>query len=472
MKKESPVISRRKFFGQASCAAISGVSVLNTLLNLRLAGDLAAAEPPADNEYRALVCLFLNGGNDSYNMLIPRGDAEYAEYATIRQDLALAKDSLLPINPQNSIGKQLGVHPGMPEIANLFEAGKAAFIANVGTLVEPVTKAQYNANSVSLPLGLFSHSDQTEQWQTSVPQSRAGIGWGGRMADLLQSLNGNQKVSMNISLNGSNVWQAGRNVTEYAITSAGAVGLANYRPAWQVNDNLVQARSSGVDRQLNAQYNNLLAQAFATSKRNSVEAYTSFAAATNLSLPAEATFPDENPLSAPFQMIAKTIAGRTALGVTRQTFFISLGGWDHHDEVVANQNRMLPYVSGAVGAFYNALALLGVENQVTLFTASDFGRTLTSNGRGSDHAWAGNHFVVGGGVNGRRIYGQYPDLYQGSPLDVGRGRLIPTTSVDAYFAELALWLGVSKSSLPLVLPNIANFYSPSSSTPPLGFMLG
>ncbi len=471
MKKDSSIVSRRRFLGQASCAAISGVSVLNTLLNLRLAGDLAAAEPPANNEYRALVCLFLNGGNDSYNMLVPRGDAEHAEYATIRQDLALAKNSLLPINPQNITGKQLGVHPGMPELANLFEAGKAAFVANVGTLVEPVTKAQYNAGSVSLPIGLFSHSDQTEQWQTSLPQSRAGVGWGGRMADLLQSLNGNQQVSMNISLNGSNVWQAGRNVTEYAITSAGAVGLTNYRPAWQANDNLIQARSAGVDRQLNVQYQNLLAQAFVTSKRNSVDAYTSFAAATNLTLPNGATFPADNPLSASFQMIAKAIAGRSALGVTRQTFFVSLGGWDHHDEVVANQDRMLPYVSGAVGAFYNALTLLGIQDQVTLFTASDFGRTLTSNGRGSDHAWAGNHFVVGGGVNGRRIYGQYPDLYQGSSLDVGRGRLIPTTSVDAYFAELALWLGVSKSSLPLVLPNISNFYSPSSSAPPLGFLL-
>ena len=170
-------------------------------------------------------------------------------------------------------------------------------------------------------------------------------------------------------------------------------------------------------------------------------------------------------------MIAKTIAGRTGLDVTRQTFFLQLGGWDHHDDVIGNQQVMLPYVSSAVGAFYNALVQLGVQDKVTLFTASDFGRTLTSNGKGSDHAWGGNHFVVGGSVNGKTIYGSYPSLYNDNPLDVGRGRLIPTTSTDAYFAELALWLGVSKSDLPLVLPNISYFDDTSSSAPPLGFLL-
>lgn len=465
-------VSRRRFLGQASCAAISGISVLNTLLNLRMAGDLAAAEAPADNEYRALVCLFLNGGNDSYNMLVPRGTAEHAEYATIRQDLALARNSLLPINPINNIGKQLGVHPNMPELASLFEAGNASFVANVGTLIQPVTKAQYDAGSVALPLGLYSHSDQAEQWHTAIPQSRSGIGWGGRIADMLQSLNANQKVSMNISLSGSNLWQSGRNVTEYAIRPDGAVGLTGYKPDWQQYDYVNQARSGATDRQLKTQYANLLTQAFANSKRNAVEAYNSFASATDVTLPPGATFPEDNRLSGPFRMIAKTIAGRNALGVTRQTFFVSFDGWDHHDEVLVNQSTMLPQVSAVVGAFYNAMVELGVQDQVTLFTASDFGRTLTSNGRGSDHAWAGNHFVVGGGVNGRRIYGQYPALFEDNPLDVGRGRLIPTTSVDEYFAELALWLGVSKTNLPLVLPNIANFYSPGSSTPPLGFMMG
>lgn len=465
------IITRRRFIGQASCAAVSSISVLNTLLNLKLAGDIAAANPPAPNEYRALVCLFLNGGNDSYNMLVPRGAAEYSEYAAVRQNLALAQNSLIPINPLNNIGKQLGVHPAMPELASLFENGHAAFVANVGTLIEPVTKTAYNNSSVSLPLGLFSHSDQQEQWQTSVPQSRAGTGWAGRMADLLQSLNANQTVSMNISLSGSNIFQAGQSVFEYAITPSGAVALSGYNRGWSANDSsAMKARSAAVDSQLAQQYSNLLMQAFANSKKNALDAYGVFAGATSGALPAGATFPS-TPLGPELQMIAKTIAGRNGLGVTRQTFFVQLGGWDHHDDVIGNQAAMLPYVSSAVGAFYNALALLGIENQVTLFTASDFGRTLTSNGKGSDHAWAGNHFVVGGGVNGKRIYGTYPSLYQNNPLDVGRGRLIPTTSADEYFAEMALWLGVSKTNLPLVLPNIGNFYSTSNSSPPLGFLL-
>ena len=275
---------------------------------------------------------------------------------------------------------------------------------------------------------------------------------------------------MNISLAGSNVWQSGAGVFEYAITSNGAVALGGYRRDWLQYDTVNQMRSAAVDGQLALQYQNLLMQAFAHSKRNAVEAYDSFATATSGELPAGAIFPATT-LGNDLKMVAKTIAGRGALGVTRQTFFVQIGGWDHHDEVLANQQTMLGYVSAGVGAFFNALTLLGVQNQVALFTASDFGRTLTSNGRGSDHAWGGNHFVVGGGLNGRRIFGQYPALYADNPVDVGRGRLIPTTSADAYFAELALWLGVSKSNLPLVLPNIANFYDTASSAPPLGMLL-
>jgi uncharacterized protein (DUF1501 family) len=461
-------LSRREFIGQASCAAVSAIPLLNTLLNLKLAGSVAAAEP-GPGEYRALVCLFLAGGNDSFNMLVPRGSAEYAEYAGIRQDLALPQNELLPITPLNLASPQLGIHPSMPELQQLFEAGDACFVANVGTLLEPTTKAAYEAGTAGLPLGLFSHSDQIEQWQTSLPHTRSGVGWGGRLADLLHALNATQKVSMNISLAGSNVWQAGHDVFEYAITSNGAIGLSGYQPDWTNNNPVVQSRSAAVDSQLAMTYSNLFAQTFAQSKQNALEAYELFAAATNLTLPPGATFPATS-LGQQLQMIAKTIAGREALGMTRQTFFAQFGGWDHHDEVLNNQEVMLAYVSEAVGAFHNALVLLGIQDQVTLFTASDFGRTLTSNGQGSDHAWGGNHFVVGGAVDGRKLFGQYPVLYDDNPLDVGRGRLIPTLSCDEYFAELALWLGVSKSSLPLVLPNIGHFYDTASLQNPVGFL--
>lgn len=468
-------ISRRRFLGEASCAAVTAIPLINTLLNLKLAGGVAAAEPGI-GEYRALVCLFLNGGWDSFNLLVPKNypadessGGEYDHYAQVRQNLALPQSSLLDITPTNTPGRRFGLHPGCVEIQNLFENGHAAFVSNVGTLVEPVNKAQYQSQTAHLPLGLFSHSDQIEQWQTSLPDTRTAVGWAGRMADLLQSLNSVEKVSMNISLSGSNVWQSGLDVFEYAITDTGAVGLTGYRQDWVQYDTVAQARSAAVDSQLALHYTDLFTKAFAKSKRDAMEAYDIFSTATSGSLPAGATFPT-TALGRQLQMIAKTIAGRTALGATRQTFFVNFGGWDHHDEVLINTAAMLPVVSQAVGAFYNALTLLGVENQVTLFTSSDFGRTLTSNGRGSDHAWGGNHLLVGGAVNGRKIYGAYPELYENNPLDVGRGRLIPTLSVDEYFAELALWLGVSPGSLPLVLPNITRFYNPNSASWPVGFL--
>ncbi|MBC8011366.1 MAG: DUF1501 domain-containing protein [Burkholderiales bacterium] len=433
---------------------------------------LASAQAVPGSEYRALVCLFLNGGNDSFNMLAPRGVAEHAEYAAVRQDLAIPAANFLPINPLNSaqVGRQLGVHPGMPELAQLFEDGNAAFVANVGTLVEPgVTKAGFASGLAKLPVGLFSHSDQIEQWQTSLPDTRSGIGWAGRAADLLNAQNAHPAVSMNISLAGSNVWQTGNSVFEYAITPDGAVGLTGYSKEWVQEYGTRQIRSAAVDGQLAMEYANVFQRTFAGSQRSALDAYDLFSGATSGSLPVGANFPSSN-LGGQLQMIARTIAGRDALGAQRQTFFVSLGGWDHHDEVLVNQANMLPVVSQAVGAFYHALELLGIQNNVTLFLASDFGRTLSSNGRGSDHAWGGNTFVVGGAVDGKKIYGAYPDLYADNPLDVGRGRLIPTTSVDSYFAELALWLGVPRASLPLVLPNIGRFYDTAGSGAPVGFL--
>lgn len=468
MKNQPSSLSRRRFLGQASCAAVTAVPVMNTLLNLSMAGRVAAAEPN-QNEYRALVCVFLSGGNDSFNMLVPRGNSEYAEYATVRSGLALAQNSLLAINPVNNPGRALGLHPSMPELRDLFEQGHASFVANVGTLIEPVTKTEYQTLAKALPLGLYSHSDQIEQWQTSIPHARSGIGWGGRMADLLHQLNDEQRVSMNISLSGSNIWQAGNEVYDYSITDEGAVELTGYEPQYAFTWGTEQIRSAAIESQMSLQYTNLLQQTFANSKRNAVEGYTRFAAATVGDPPLAAAFPNTY-LGRNLRMVAKAIQGRDALGVKRQTFFINFGGWDHHGELLVNQQAMLAQVSAAVGAFYNSLASMGVQNSVTLFSASDFGRTLNSNGRGSDHAWGGNQFVVGGGINGRRIFGQYPALAEGSAQDVGSGRLIPTTSCDEYFAELAMWLGVSRSSLPLVLPNINHFFNTSGTGWPVGFL--
>ncbi len=478
-------ISRRRFIGQASCAAVTSVPILNTLLNLRLAQSVAAVTAPASAEYRALVCLFLAGGNDSFNMVTPfSGPSDtaadsYAEYSTSRSNLALLKSSnqLIEIHPLNTPGRTFGVHSGMPEVGSLFENGHAAFVANVSTLIEPVqNRAQVTQNLKRLPLGLYSHSDQLEQWQTSVPHARSGIGWGGRMVDLIKELNANQVVPMQISLDGSNAWQTGNTVAEYTITPNGATALAGYNPGWTQYQDVANAMSAAVDNQLAQQYTNLLAQTFNTRKKQALDAYQSFAAASAPPLPNGVTFPTSY-VGSRLAMVARAIQGRSALGAVRQTFFIQWGGWDHHDNVLDNQAAMLPQISAAIGSFYNALVAIGVADKVTLFTASDFGRTLTSNSRGSDHAWGSNQLVVGGAVNGKRIFGQYPSLALNpdsgpelNPLDTGRGRFIPTTSCDQFFAELALWLGVSPSNLPLVLPNIGNFYDTSGVTAPIGFL--
>jgi uncharacterized protein (DUF1501 family) len=486
--KPSP-LSRRRFLGQASCSAVSAIPVLNTLLNLRLASSIANAAPPVAGEYRALVCLFLSGGNDSFNMLSPYSGPSSThansrtEYENSRGNLALPLEDLHEIHPSNTPGRTFGVHPSMPKLAARFEAGDAAFVANVGTLIEPVlNRAQVEAASKHLPLGLYSHSDQIEQWQTSVPHSRTGIGWGGRMMDLIKDINPNQIVSMNISMDGSNVFQSGITGAEYAVDpgnsqepEGGAVALRGYAKGYNVNDGVANAASTAVDSMLAEQYNHLLQGTFQQKRRDAQQAYEIYHAATAGTLPGNITFPNTM-LGRQLRQVAKALMGRNGLGALRQTFFVNRGGWDHHSETIALQEDMLGEVDDAIGAFWAQLVALGLENQVTLFTGSDFGRTLTSNDRGSDHAWGGNHFVMGGSVIGKKIYGQYPSLAinpeSGSelnPIDTGRGRLIPTTSCDEYFAEMALWLGVPPSSLHLVLPNVGNFFSPGA-TGPLGFL--
>lgn len=484
--------TRRQFLGQTSCALVSAIPLLNTLLNLRLASSVASAAAPAPGQYRALVCIFQSGGNDSFNMLVPHTGASstnadaYNEYATTRGTaLRLLKANLHEITPDNTPGRTFGVHPGMPNLAALFTAGRAAFVANVGTLIEPVlNRTEVAQASKRLPLGLYSHSDQIEQWQTSVPHSRSGIGWAGRMMDLIKSINPGQAVSMNISTDGSNVWQSGISGAEYAVNpgnaqepTGGATPLTGYNANYSNNPDHAfrNLTSAAIDSQLAEQYTNLLQQTYQQKRRDAREAYEVYSAATAGTLPGNVTFPN-TAVGRQLRQVARAIMGRNQLGAIRQTFFVNRGGWDHHSDTVTQQAAMLPEIDAALQAFWVQLGHLGVQNDVTIFSASDFGRTLTGNGRGSDHAWGGNHFVVGGSVAGKKIYGSYPSLAvnnggpEVNPLDTGRGRLIPTTSCDQFFAEMALWLGVPAGSLPLILPNIGNFYSTSSGTPPLGFL--
>ncbi len=471
-------LNRRQFLGTASCAAVGSASLYCTLMNLRMTNTAAAEGLPISptsanglaggSDYKALVCILMAGGNDSFNMLVPSGNTEYNEYATVRADLALPQGDLIALNAASDDGRQFGVHPSMPEVAQLFNTGDLAFVSNVGTLVEPTTMADIESGLANLPLGLYSHSDQIMHWQTSVPDKRTGFGWGGRTADLLKSLNDNDTISMNISLAGTNLFQTGTTLTEYTAVpwGNGAVQIYGHDDIWWSRHIL---QNAAIESMLDLEYQNLFDQTFANATRSAIDGANLFASAIE-SVPAFTTLFSDNELSNSLAMVAKTIAARETLGYRRQTFFVMLGGWDHHDEVLNNQVAMLSLVSKAMKEFRDAMVELGVHNEVTAFTASDFGRTLTSNGQGSDHAWGGNQMVMGGSVLGKRIYGDYPALYEDNPLDTGRGRLIPTTSCDEYFAELALWFGVDPSDLSAVFPNIGRFYNTTSEELPLGFL--
>ncbi|MFT5168063.1 MAG: hypothetical protein ACI8P3_003302 [Saprospiraceae bacterium] len=458
-------ISRRQFIGEASCAAIGTTTLFSSILNLGMANTLASPIVRPTGTYKAMVCILLSGGNDSYNMLIPTG-AEYGEYASIRSNLAIPQNEILGLSPITPGSTPLGLHPSMPEIQQLFQDGKVAFLNNVGTLIEPTTKTEIINQTAQLPLGLLSHSDQAMQWQTSIPQERSNIGWGGKMADIIQSMNSNQNISMNISLSGNNIFQTGNTVTPFTVNSdTGSVGILGYNEP-DVFHNLL---TSGVNSLLNQQYQDVFKKTYSSVVKNSIQNNDFFNDAIGDTSPFTTPFSD-NYISESLHMIARTVAAHEALGMERQTFFLSVGGFDNHDELLNNQAVLLSQISAGLSEFYNALDEVSMNDCVTSYTISDFARSLTSNGNGTDHAWGGHAMVMGGAVNGQEIYGSYPTLGLGSDLEIGGGIFIPTLSADEYFAELALWFGVSPFDLPLLLPNIGNFYTVGSGSNPIGFM--
>ena len=462
-KKHHHHISRRKFIGQASCATIGYTSLLSTLVNLKSMNAMAIDNSlvGAAGDYKAMVCIMLEGGNDSFNMLIPTNQTAYNTYAEVRSNLALPQADLLPLN-----GTEYGLHPALGGMQSLFNNGQLSFISNIGTLIEPVTKDEVWNNDTKLPLGLFSHSDQTRQWQTALPHERSAIGWGGKIADLIGDQNANQNVSMNLSLNGGNVFQTGATTVPYTLDREnGALGINGYNNDWLFNE----LRSKGVDNMLDAQYQDLFKKTYVDVIKVSKQAGEEISTALE-NLPAINTQFSDTELSTSLNMVAKMMAARTSLDVKRQIFFVSYGGWDHHDEVTNAQYEMYGILGNALAEFNSAINELGLNDCVTTFSLSEFGRTLTSNGNGSDHGWGGNVFAMGGPVNGGRIFGNYPNIALDSDVEIGGGVYIPTTSCDEYFAELAMWLGVAPSSLSDIFPNIGNFYDTGSGDMPLGFL--
>ena len=460
-------MKRRKFLGQMGCAALGYTTLYSSLINLKAinAAALADSETAAEGGYKAMVCILLSGGNDSYNMLVPMDQNQYRTYQTTRSNLAIPRNDLLTLNSPHLAAGNYGVHPAMPEVKQLFDRQKLAFVTNVGTLIEPTTKEEFYSGRHPLPLGLFSHSDQIQQWQTGMPQQRTSTGWGGRVAELVQSMNSNQKISMNISLSDTNVFQQGNEIFEYAISPGGAAGIYGSNSSWEL-DVIQQA---ALNSMLDKQYQDIYKQTYINTIKTSHDATVEFGEVMKQARTFNTPFTD-NYISASFRMIARVISVQAELGFQRQIFFLNFGGWDHHDNVLGRQEEMLPVISKAMSEFQSAMEEINKAREVTTFTISDFGRTLTSNGNGTDHAWGGHTMVMGGEVQGGRIYGQYPSLELKNPLDLGNGVLIPTTSADEYFAELAMWFGVSKSDAMDLFPNLKNFYNPQSTQRPIGFL--
>jgi uncharacterized protein (DUF1501 family) len=362
-------------------------------------------------------------------------------------------------------GETYGLHPSCPELASLFDAGHGAFVVNVGTILQPTTKTQYLTPGYPLPPQLFSHADQQGQWQYGQPTANGSTGWGGLAADRLYVLNPGATIPMSISLSGQNRFQAGMSVQPYSISSGGPTALSGYNGANGAT------RLAALEALLAQSHPDPLTRTYASKMSNAIDWYNTTQAALAGAPPITTPFPDSNPVGDALKEIAKMISVRGALSAKRQIFFVSYGSFDTHDDQLDDQPSLLSTISQALGAFYAATEELGVSNAVTTFTMSEFARTLNTDGDGTDHAWGGIQFVMGGSVVGQRLYGTpaasgglFPDQTLDGPDCLARGQMIPATSCDQYSATLARWLGVSDCDLATIFPYLANF------APDLGFM--
>ena len=455
-------ISRRAFLRRSAQLSAAGAASAFAL-------DLAALNEAAAfsnvQDYKALVCIFLGGGNDHANTLIPFDQENYLKYSKIRGGdgeagggVALSRQSLSQTvlrQPDSQIltdGISYALAPTMPKLAARFNEGKLGVVLNVGPLETPLTLSQYlstNHKAYPRPKKLFSHSDQARAWHTSS-SAVPGVGWGGRMADLAQSANtnamftaigisggmllrGQESLPFHLSTKGA-LLPKGLQYKLYGSSDAtGALSrllLQNDGSPFQID--LTRTNSRSID------YNRFLAEVLANTEVN-------------------VTFPSGSSLGSQLSMVTRLIAARDRVGVRRQLFMVSLGGFDHHGGLRGSHEALLGEVDGCMDAFYRAMLGLGIADQVTTFTTSDFGRTLSVNGDGTDHGWGGHHFVLGGAVKGGRFYGTAPQVSLTSDDQVKRGRLLPKISVDEYAATLARWFGVADSELPSVLPNIGRF---------------
>jgi len=432
----------------------------------------------AVSDYKALVCVFMYGGNDYANTVVTYDPTSHSQYSTIRggtSGIAIAQSSLTAtlLNPLAvpqdllSVPRQFALHPAMTGMTGLFNTGKAAVLLNVGPLVKPITKTQYNSSdrvTYPRPPQLFSHNDQQSVWQTSSAEG-AKIGWGGRIGDrvLGHSSTVNTKPTFTcMSVTGNAVFASGSTALQYQVSTSGAIKIEPARSS-TFGSTAVSTTINSLIRDTTRTHRLELDYARVTDRALSAEAAVDAALTSPTSTGFTTVFPSGNSLADQLKMVARLIQGRNELGAKRQVFMVSMGGFDLHDNLISQQTTLLGRVSSAMKAFYDATLEMGVADKVTAFTGSDFGRTLASNGDGSDHGWGGHHFIVGGAVNGQRFYGIPPPVSVGSTSaygdqwHVGQGRLLPTTSVDQYAATLARWFGVDDGEMSTLVPNISNY---------------
>lgn len=476
--------SRRKFLS-ASCRALSMAAIATQMRHLGLINVLAQEKKQEETEdisskdidggtnYKALVCVFLGGGNDSNNTVVPNYDAGYTQYATARQaqGLAIPRANLLSISPPSMNGQVYGFHPSMTDLHNLWGQGKLAVVCNAGTLIQPLTRPQYQSG-MPRPMQLFSHSDQVEQFRTSISSYKSTTGWGGRLADRTTSQNPGAAISMITSIAGATVFNVGNNTSPLIVTPAPTplnqvLSLNGFTTA---ADDLARRTAMNRIRQQDLNYSLIQQASVLTQQAVNVSDQLSADPALTVAFP-------NTTLGNQLKQVAKLMKFRTQLSMSRQIFYVQLGGFDTHTGQLNNHANLWIQVSQAMKAFYDETVAQGIASNVTTFTMSDFSRTFNPAGSGgnvgSDHAWGGHHFIMGGSVLGGNFYGMptangsfFPTLVNTGPDDADtRGRFIPTVSVEMYCATLARWYGLAESDIPLVFPNINNF--PTSN---LGFM--
>ncbi len=463
-------LSRRHFLRTASALGAL-IPAAGSGLALNLASIGAAAAQAAPTDYKALICVFMFGGCDYANTVLATDAESWSGYlgartvgsSSIALDLSSAATarSVLDIAPASAAtvhaGRNFAMHPNLGPLRAMFNANRAAVIANVGPLLAPMTKAQYTSKSVPRPTSLFSHNDQQSTWMAFAPEG-ARTGWGGRLGDLFAASNANPVFTC-ISTSGNAVFLTGNEAIQYQVSNNGAVGINGLNNVFNVGAGpsalkgiVTETRSHLIEKELNR----------VTSRSIDAGVAMNDAIGASASL---ATIPANNGLAAQLQVVAKIIGGRSVTGAKRQVFMVSMGGFDNHDGLLANHGSRMAELADALSWFDGAMATLGTQQAVTVFTASDFGRSLLSNGDGSDHGWGSHHFVTGGAVRGRDVYGRFPVIGLDTNDDVGQGRLLPSVSVDQYAATLGKWFGLSDTQLLDVMPNLRNF-----ATRDLGFM--